>query len=133
MSDLFKELKQLFKFIKVFFTKKSFYFWCICKTTSFFVVYTKCFENQLCNSKSNRFWGIKQNCSHFFHSDTANIYSQYTAICCVTFSTVIWLGLSQPLVVHMTVTDFEEYSLRLSAMFGCNMCSQITAKLQWET
>ena len=26
----------------------------------------------------------------------------------------------------MTVTDFEEYSLRLSAMFGCNMCSQIT-------
>ena len=30
------------------------------------------------------------------------------------------------MVVHMTVTDFEEYSLRLSAMFGCNMCSQIT-------
>jgi len=24
------------------------------------------------------------------------------------------------------VTDFEEYSLRLSAMFGCNMCSQNT-------
>ena len=26
----------------------------------------------------------------------------------------------------MTVTDFEEYSLRLSAMFVCNMCSQFT-------
>ena len=26
----------------------------------------------------------------------------------------------------MTVTDFEEYSLRLSAMFGCNTYSQIT-------
>ena len=57
---------------------------------------------------------------------TANIYSQFTAIGCVTFPIVFWLGLSQPLAVHMTVTDFEEYSLRLSAMFGCNMCSQIT-------
>ena len=57
---------------------------------------------------------------------TANIYSQFTAIRCVTFPTVIGLGLPQPLAVHMIVTDFEEYSLRLSAMFGYNMCSQIT-------
>ena len=39
---------------------------------------------------------------------------------------LVILDLVQPLVVHMTVTDFEEYSLRLIAMFGCNMCSQIT-------
>ena len=57
---------------------------------------------------------------------TANIYSQYTVISCVTFPTVIWQWLSQPTAVHLTLTDIEEYSLRLIAVLCCNNYKQIT-------
>ena len=56
---------------------------------------------------------------------TANIYSQFTVIGCVTFPTVIWQWLSQPTAVPMTLSDIEEYSLRSIAVLGCNMHSQI--------
>ena len=57
---------------------------------------------------------------------TANIYSQFTVIGCVTFPTVIWLRLLQPLAVHMTLTDIEEYSLRLNNVLDCTIYNQIT-------
>ena len=39
---------------------------------------------------------------------TANTYSQFTVISCVTCATVIWQWLSQTRTVHMTLTDNEE-------------------------
>ena len=57
---------------------------------------------------------------------TANIYSQFTVIGCVTFPTVIWQWLAQPTAVPTTLSDTEEYSLRSIAILGCNMHSQIT-------
>ena len=45
---------------------------------------------------------------------TANIYSQFTVIGCVTFPNV------------MKLSDIEEYCLRSIALLGCNMHSQIT-------
>ena len=57
---------------------------------------------------------------------TANIYSQFTVIGCVTFPTVIWQWLSQPTAVSTTLSDIEEYSLRSIAVLGCKMHSQIT-------
>ena len=57
---------------------------------------------------------------------TANIYSQFTVIGCVTFPTVIWQWLAQPTAVPTTLTDTEEYSLRSIAVLGCNTHSQIT-------
>ena len=57
---------------------------------------------------------------------TANIYSQFTVIGCVTFPTVIWQWLLQPLAVHMTLTDIEEYSLRLNNVLDCTIYNQIT-------
>ena len=49
---------------------------------------------------------------------TANIYSQFTVFGYVTFPTVIWQWLSQPMAVPITLHDIEEYSLRLIAHFG---------------
>ena len=57
---------------------------------------------------------------------TANIYSQYTVIRCVTFPTVIWQWLSQPTAVLVALSGIEEYSLRSIATLGGNMHSQIT-------
>ena len=57
---------------------------------------------------------------------TANIYNQFTVIDCVTFPTVIWQWLLQPLAVHMTFTDIEEYSLRLNNVLDCTIYNQIT-------
>ena len=57
---------------------------------------------------------------------TANIYSQFTVIGCVTCATVIWQCLLQATTVHMTFNDTEEYSLRSITTFGCNICSPIT-------
>ena len=57
---------------------------------------------------------------------TANIYSQFTVIGCVTFPTVIWQWLLQPMTVHMTITDIEEYSLRSNTVLDCTMYNQIT-------
>ena len=34
--------------------------------------------------------------------------------------------MSQPMTVHMTFSDIEEHSLRLIAILGCNIYSQIT-------
>ena len=57
---------------------------------------------------------------------TANIYSNFTVIGCVTFPTVISQWLLQPMAVNMTFTDIEEYSLRLSTVLDCTMHNQIT-------
>ena len=57
---------------------------------------------------------------------TANIYSQFTVIGCVTCATVISQWLLQPMTVYMTFNDTEEYSFRSIAILGCNVCSQIT-------
>ena len=45
---------------------------------------------------------------------------------CITCAKVIWQWLLQAMTIHMTFNDTEEYSLRLIAIFGCNVCSQIT-------
>ena len=60
---------------------------------------------------------------HEWH--TANIYSQFTVIGCVTCATVIWQWLLHLMTVHMTFNDTEEYSLRSIAILGCNIYSQI--------
>ena len=65
-------------------------------------------------------------CSKIFATHTANIYSQFTVIGCVTCATVFLQWLLQATTVHMTFNDTEEYSLRSIAILGCNMCSQIT-------
>ena len=57
---------------------------------------------------------------------TANIYSQFTVIGCVTCATVIWQRLSQTTTVHMTFTDIEECNMRSITILGCNIYSQIT-------
>ena len=57
---------------------------------------------------------------------TANIYSQFTFIGCVTCATVIWQWLSQTMTVHMTFTDIEEYNMRSIAILGCDIYSQMT-------
>ena len=57
---------------------------------------------------------------------TANIYSQFTVIDCVTCATVIWQWLSQTMTVLMTLTDIKEYNIRSIAILGCNIYSQIT-------
>ena len=57
---------------------------------------------------------------------TANIYSNFTVIGCVTFPTVISLWLLQPMAVNMTFTDIEEYSLRLNTVLDCSMYYWIT-------
>ena len=62
------------------------------------------------------------------NSYTANIYSQFTVISCVTFPTVIWQWLLQPLAVHMTLTYIEEYSLRLNNVLDCIIYNQITVR-----
>ena len=59
-------------------------------------------------------------------SYTANIYSQFTVIGCVTCATVIWQWLLQATTVHMTFNDTEKYSLRSIAILGRNIYSQIT-------
>ena len=55
---------------------------------------------------------------------TANIYSQFTVIGCVTCATVIWQWL-QSTTVKKTFNDSEEYSLKSIAILGCNLCSKI--------
>ena len=52
---------------------------------------------------------------------TANIYSNFTVIGCVTFPTVILHWLLEPMAVHMTLTDTEEYSLRLNNVLDCTV------------
>ena len=59
---------------------------------------------------------------------TANIYSQFAVLGCVTFLTVIWQWLLQPMAVHVTLTDIEEYSLQLDAVSD----SAVFNKLQLE-
>ena len=77
-------------------------------------------------------WKIGKNILHrdkVTHSSpiyTANIYSHFTVIGCVTSTTVIWKWLSQSMTVHKTFNDTEEYSLRSITILGCNICSQIT-------
>ena len=58
-------------------------------------------------------------------SYTANIYSQFTVIGCVTCATVILQWLLQARTVHVTFNETEEYSLRSIAILGCNIYSQI--------
>ena len=57
---------------------------------------------------------------------TANIYSRFTVIGCVTCATVIWQWWSQTTTVHITFTDIEEYNMRSIAILDCNIHSQIT-------
>ena len=57
---------------------------------------------------------------------TANIYSNFTVIGCVTFPTVIWQQLLQPMAVHMMLTGIEEYRLRLNTVLDCTMNNHIT-------
>ena len=57
---------------------------------------------------------------------TANIYSQFTVIGCVTCATVIWQWLLQSTTVQITFNETEEYSLKSIAISGFNVCSQIT-------
>ena len=57
---------------------------------------------------------------------TANIYSQFTVIGCVTYATVIWQLLLLSETVQITFNETEEYSLKSIAILGCNICSQIT-------
>ena len=58
--------------------------------------------------------------------NTANIYSQFTVIGCVTFPIVIWQWLSQPTIVPMTLSDIAVYILRSIAILGYDMHGQIT-------
>ena len=59
-------------------------------------------------------------------SYTANIYSQFTVIGCVTCASVIWQRPLQAMTVHMTFNDTEEYSLRSIAILGSNTYIKIT-------
>ena len=45
--------------------------------------------------------------SHTYYSSTANLYSQFTVICCVTFPTVTLQWLLQPMAAHMTLTTLR--------------------------
>ena len=78
------------------------------------------FQRKVCKSKFDTLQG------HLLIGYTANIYSHFTVIGCVTFPTVIWQWLSQPMVVPMTLSDIKEYILRLITILDCNMYSQIT-------
>ena len=56
-----------------------------------------------------------------FTTYTANIYSQFTVIGCVTFHTVIWQWLSQPTAVPMTLSEFSiHYDLKRALLSNTN-------------
>ena len=69
-------------------------------------------------------WSFSSLLALFYY--TANIYSQFTVIGCVTCTTLIWQWLLQGMPVHMTFNVTVEYSFRSIAILGCNICSQIT-------
>ena len=117
-------MQQLYDFwymIKLNYLAKYFWIWLINSLTEMAFFH---FGANLDNSNFEKLLFF-----HHFSFDlvyTANIYSQFTVIDCVTCATVFFQWLLQATTILMTFNDTEMYSLRSLTILECNVCIQVT-------